>query len=82
MTAETDPDKIKLLAHKATRSAQARFGSLDLTERDYWDQRIHIRTACRAAMRRGIRRSVVLVCHNLTLLFAMELRGNWIPSAT
>jgi hypothetical protein len=39
MTAQTDPDKIKLLAHKATRSAQTRFGSLDLTERDYWDMR-------------------------------------------
>jgi hypothetical protein len=39
MTAQTDPDKIKLLAHRATRSAQARFGSLDLTERDYWDIR-------------------------------------------
>jgi hypothetical protein len=39
MTAQTDPGKIKLLAHKATRSAQARFGCLDLTERDYWDMR-------------------------------------------
>lgn len=37
MSACLDSDEVKLLIHRATRSAMARFGPLDETGRDYWD---------------------------------------------
>ena len=39
MSAQIDTDKLKQLAHRATRSAQAMFGPTDETDRDYWDMR-------------------------------------------
>ena len=53
MTAQIDTDQIKLLAHRATRSAQSRFGSFDLTEHDYWDMRQEAAIAVWKAFRAG-----------------------------
>jgi hypothetical protein len=39
MSAQIDTDKLKQLAHRATRSAQAMFGATEDTDRDYWDMR-------------------------------------------
>ena len=39
MSAPIDTDKLKQLAHRATRSVQAMFGPTDETDRDYWDMR-------------------------------------------
>jgi hypothetical protein len=39
MSAQIDADKLKQLAHRATRSAQIMFGPTDETDRDYWDMR-------------------------------------------
>jgi hypothetical protein len=39
MNAPIDTDKLKQLAHRATRSAQTFFGPTEDTDRDYWDMR-------------------------------------------
>jgi DNA-binding CsgD family transcriptional regulator len=53
MIAQIDTDQIKLLAHRATRSAQSRFGSFDLPEHDYWDMRQEAAIAVWKAFRAG-----------------------------
>ena len=35
MTSPIELDKLKTLAHRAARSAQAQFGALNLTDHDY-----------------------------------------------
>ena len=39
MSVTIDSDEVKLLIHRATRSAQSQFGPLEDTPRDYWDMR-------------------------------------------
>ena len=53
MTAQIDTDKVKQLAHRATRSAQCRFGTLEDTTRDYWDMRQEAAVAIWKAFSKG-----------------------------